>query len=63
MHEACKRNSNTLTRTSATRTIIPLGGKDRLSLGKEIYTKAIYEFVNLEACIVLTMALDVELAF
>jgi len=47
----------------ATRTITLLGGKDWLNFRREIYTKAIYEFVNPEACIILTMALDVELVF
>lgn len=40
-----------------------MGGKGRLNLGREMYTEAIYEFVNLEVCIILTTALDVELAF
>lgn len=40
-----------------------MGGKGRLILGREMYTEAIYEFVNLEVCIILTMALDVEPAF
>jgi len=52
-----------LTRNTASRTFILLGGKNRLNFGREIYTKAIYEFVNLEACIILTTALDVELSF
>lgn len=55
--------SNTLTGTNATKTITLLGRKSRLNLRKEIYTKAIYKFVNLEACTVLTMALDAELTF
>lgn len=64
-NRACKHNSSISTRNNATRTIILPGGKDRLNSGKEIYinTKAIYEFINLEACIILTIALDVELAF
>lgn len=40
-----------------------MGGKRRLNLGREMYTEAIYEFVNLEVCIILTVALNVELAF
>lgn len=40
-----------------------MGGKGRLNLGREMYTEAIYEFVNLEVCIILTVALHVELTF
>lgn len=54
---------NISTSNTATRTITLLRGKDWLNFRREIYTKAIYEFVNPEACIILTMALDVELVF
>lgn len=37
-------------------------GKGRLNLGREMHSEAIYEFVNLEVCIILSVALDVELA-
>lgn len=40
-----------------------MGGKGRLSFRREMYTDTIYEFVNLEVCIILATALDVELAF
>lgn len=39
------------------------GYKERLHIGRETDTKAIYEFVNLEACITLTTALAAELSF
>lgn len=55
--------SNIRARNNATRTITRLGRKNRLNLSRKIDTKAIYEFVNPEACIILTMPLDVELVF
>lgn len=55
--------SNIRAKNNAARTITHLGRKDQLNLSRKIDTKAIYEFVNPEACIILTMALDVELVF
>lgn len=34
-----------------------------MNLGREIFTKIIYELFNLEACIILTVALDAEFTF